>query len=105
MKVIKEGSKNPWWVGKEVECGVCGAKYQLELEDGSLINALSKFSDDNITLTCSNCGGSVKLNKEEKISQPPEGGTEGVAPVKEGVNVGGGLAPNSSWGFLNNILK
>lgn len=105
MKIIKEGSKKPWWVGKEVDCNVCGAKYQLELEDGALINTLSKFSDNDVTLKCANCGGDVRITNNEKLPVPPKGGTGETTPAKEGVSVGGGLAPNSSWGFLNNILK
>ena len=109
MKKIKDGAKPLWWVGQEVTCPSCGAVYKLDETDGGWIHMQNQFNVKKLACQCEGCGGHMTI-EIPKVEEPlPEvngtvGGTP-VQPLKEGVPVGPGISPNSSWGFLNKALN
>lgn len=115
MKKIKDGNKPLWWDGKEVVCPSCGATYQLDQTDGAWINMQLQFNVKKLACQCEGCGGHMAIDVPQVEEVLPEvngtvGGTGAtpltkIQPQKEGVPIGPGLSPNSSWGFLNNVLK
>ncbi len=127
MKKIKDGNNSLWWVGKEMTCPVCGAIFQLEQNDGTWINMQVNFNLKSISALCAECGGNMVLNAPEKALPVPTESVGGTGeklpdpppppptrkqradgspiPEKVGVSTGPNLAPGSSWGFLNDVLK
>jgi len=114
MKKIKDGDNTLWWVGKEMKCPVCGAVFQLEQNDGTWINMQTNFGMKNISSQCGECGGHMVLSAPEEAPPPPpppppptrKQRADG-SPISEkvGVSTGPNLAPGSTWGFLNDVMK
>lgn len=123
MKKIKDGDNTLWWVGKEIKCPVCGAVFQLEKDDGVWVNMQTDFGMKDISSSCAECGGNMVLSAPEEalpVPTEPVGGTGEVPPPpptrkqnafgapipeKKGVSTGPNLAPGSTWGFLNDVMK
>ena len=114
MKTIKIGVVNAWWIGKKITCASCGSEFELDENDKDIINNQAKFDFPEILFECSICGKCIKVPNEEReeLPQPPpppptRKQNASGAPIleKKGVSTGPNLAPDSTWGFLNDVMK
>ena len=60
MKIIKEGNKTAKWLGKQIECSVCGQTVELEPGDAYHSNIALSHDNKHIQYFCSNCGTITK---------------------------------------------
>ena len=72
MKILKEGNK--WWVGKEVDCPTCDAKFVIEKADTVFA------AKDHFRVYCPACDNPAIVHRWHCTSGTAGVPTERIAP-------------------------
>lgn len=61
MKIIREGAKPKWWVGKQITCSQCCCTFELEPADTVKEYRLIAAKLIQIYVSCPHCGQECRL--------------------------------------------